>query len=61
MLSFTHTHTHLDQLFPALAVGADTVDDLGQVVSSGQVILGHEGSDSHQVVIATRWIHLFAQ
>ncbi len=53
--------TCLDQLSPAHAVRADTVDDLGQVDSSGQVIPGHEGSDSDQVVVATRWIHLFTQ
>lgn len=52
---------YLDQLSPALAVRADTVDDLGQVDSSDQAIVGHEGSDSHQVVIATGWIHLFRQ
>lgn len=53
--------THLDQLLSALAVGADAVDDFGQVDSSGQVIVGHKGSDSHQVFIAARWIHLFRE
>lgn len=57
----THSHTHLDQLSPVLAVRANTVDDLGQVDSSGQVIVGQERSDCHQVVIATSWINLLTQ
>lgn len=53
------TPTHLDQLPSVLAIGADAVDDFGQVDSSSQVVVGHKGSDSHQVFITARWIHLF--
>lgn len=57
----TQPNTNLDQLSPAPSIRADTVYDLGQVDSSSQVILWHEGFDSNQVVIATRWIHLVTQ
>lgn len=34
-----HTSAYFDQLSPALAIRANTIDDLGQVDSSGQMIL----------------------
>lgn len=57
----TRTNAYFDQLSPAFAVRADAVDDLGQVDSSGQVIVWHEGPDSHQVFITTGRIHLFTR
>lgn len=57
-LTLEDRRSYFDQLSSALAIRTHTVDDLGQVDPSNQVIVGQEGSDSHQVVIATRRIHL---
>lgn len=55
---FSEHGRYLDQLSPTLAVRTQTVDDLGQVDSPRQVIVRPEGPDSHDVVIATTWLHL---